>query len=171
MILLVTHPDDELVNMSNFFLNNSQCLSILVGGANKDRTEKFKKLMGDLKRAHAILPLYPDYLLGYDKNLVHDMIFEEILKCSNIDYLVIPSIYDDHPEHNLVTMIGMKISILLKVDVIFSTCTDKEIVQTTINEKIWYLKKYYPKEYADLLLMKHPIIRNKYTETHTLCIK
>ena len=174
-ILLVTHADDELVNMAHFLLKEeSSC--ILVTGNEPDRRKKFIKVMKDFNKEYYYLPFTPGYLLSYDRDWVYYNIRERVVTSKNKhdektkkEYnelwplstyetivskvrLVIPSTFDTHPEHLLVSAMGCRIVGEHPVEIpgVLSTCRGTEKRRVEVPDKLNLLTKYYPEETKDL---------------------
>jgi len=155
-ILLVTHADDELVNMAHFLLKeDSSC--ILVTGGDEGRQVKFVNVMEEFNKDYIILPFTPDYLLSYDRDFVYNSIKERVeeLLCWNElgSQLVVPSTFDTHPEHLLVSAIGCRIvgENPEEIPGVFSTSRNLERKKVKVPNKLDLLSKYYPGEAKNLI--------------------
>ena len=170
-ILLATHPDDELVNMQYFFMMpDSHC--VLVTGGDHKRRDKFEKVCVDHNVIPSVLEFVPGNLLNYDRKWVHYQFthhIEGFFTEYGMNILVLPSTNDTHPEHNLVTMTGLRvfqefkeISNRSNIDVAFSSTKNVETFSVEIPNKLDVIEKYYPEEYKGLINTQYGLTNMEY---------
>lgn len=144
-ILIVPHPDDEIINYAPFL--NDAYQSILVTTPADDRSAGFVKLMKNFKIDYTCLGFTDGWLLSYDRKYVESHIRNAILNggyyLKKDSYFVLPSPFDDHPEHTLISLLGTYIATTLNKSVCYSSNLDGEDYITVFNKKD-LLNEYYP---------------------------
>jgi len=176
-ILLATHADDELINMYGFidrnpYVNQNSSV-ILITGGDLVRTDRFTDTMKALEKDCKVLPFYPDALLSYDRKLVFNTLYEVIDKLAakvGQTWIVIPSLFDTHPEHLLVSVIGLRIAAEQGFGCISCTRTNNEKTIMEHTGKSLAIRYYYPEEYKNLTNNLYFTNGND-TETHSIILK
>lgn len=150
-ILLVTHPDDELVNMSHFFLQENSHIILITETSNVNRYSNFLKLIKDYNKNIYTLSFTEGYLLSYDRHLVYSSIGNRVQHIKGRgDVLVIPSPFDTHPEHLLVSSMGTRIANDLSMEYIHTSSGSLENTVVLVKDKKEELKNYYPDVFEEL---------------------
>ena len=166
-LIYVPHADDELINMAWFtFKENSTC--VLVSGAENERTGKFKSVMEHLSKDYYLLPFHPDALLSYDKNFVYVEMkrayfkLKESLKKNSIVGLVLPSVFDTHPEHTLITAMGSRIALIERTPITYTSSRHVEEHEVVIPNKFHMIEYYYPEEFKSLIQTNYGLDTREY---------
>ena len=111
--------------------------------------------MIDHSKLNAVLPFHSDHLLSYDRNFIYYATKRSINKLlfhSDKNILVLPSIFDTHPDHLLVAAMGLRIANQNpSIGTVFSSGRHVEEHEVEVKGKLELIEKYYPEEYEELI--------------------
>lgn len=153
-IIVAPHADDELVGAYTFFIKPNS-YTILVSGGDPERTAKFKRLCTAMHKEYTVISsLSPDVLLSYDRSLVYNLIESAMTRATvpgMLNYAVVPSVFDTHPEHVFVNALAMRAATLMGLGIIsYSGRASEERLMSIDEHKLSVFKQYYPSEALSL---------------------
>ena len=168
-IILAPHPDDELLMAGYYTMLPNSSVILVTDGGDRNRVEVFEeRIMETLKKPVHYLGFASMFTLMMDRQVIyraiHDKLGEiiESVEARSIK-VIVPSTNDTHPEHLLISSLGVRASLSLGTEIIYASATHGNEYKELDNTKAMLLfKKHYYIEFANLQLSGYDLSNKMY---------